>query len=140
MNAEEKKYVDLLSLFHYIVGGLVALFSCMFLGHFFIGLAVVTGRFTVEDSGTTPPGFFGWMFLIIGAICVLGGWAIASCMIIAGTKLKKRKAWVFCLIVAGLECMFMPFGTVLGVFTLILLNKDSIKRDFISAPPAVDGV
>ena len=28
------------------------------------------------------------------------------------------------------ECMFIPFGTVLGVFTLIALNKDSIKEIF----------
>lgn len=35
--------------------------------------------------------------------------------------------------IAGLECIFMPFGTVLGVFTLIALNKDSIKEMF--SPP-----
>jgi hypothetical protein len=133
MNAEENKYVDLLSVFHYVGGGLVALFSCFFLIHFFIGLAMVTGAFPSEHGEAMPPQLFGWIFVIVGLVCVLGGWTIAAGMIIAGTKLKKRSAWLFCLIVAGIECMFMPVGTVLGVFTLILLNKESVKKAFITA-------
>jgi len=32
--------------------------------------------------------------------------------------------------VAAVECIFMPFGTVLGVFTIIVLNRPSIKALF----------
>jgi len=31
---------------------------------------------------------------------------------------------------AGVECMFMPFGTVLGVFTIIVLMRPSVKEIF----------
>ena len=31
---------------------------------------------------------------------------------------------------AGLECIFMPFGTVLGVFTIIVLMRDTVKELF----------
>ena len=34
------------------------------------------------------------------------------------------------LIVAGLECMMMPFGTVLGVFTIIVLLRPSVRQLF----------
>ena len=50
---KEDHYLDLLSLFHTIFGGLTAFGSCLFLIHIFIGLAVVTGHFT-EDSTPTP--------------------------------------------------------------------------------------
>jgi hypothetical protein len=31
---------------------------------------------------------------------------------------------------AGIECIFMPVGTVLGVFTIIVLMRDSVKELF----------
>ena len=31
---------------------------------------------------------------------------------------------------AGVECLFMPVGTVLGVFTIIVLVRDSVKAIF----------
>jgi hypothetical protein len=31
---------------------------------------------------------------------------------------------------AGIACVFMPFGTVLGVFTIIVLMRDSVRRLF----------
>lgn len=134
MNSEENKQLDLLSMFHYIVGGVVALFSCIPFLHVFIGLAIVSGKMFKNTSGTEqPPDMFGWMFVIMGSACIVLGWMTAICILIAGRKLKMRKARMFCMVVAGIECMFMPFGTVLGVFTLIVLNKESFKQAFIPA-------
>ncbi len=98
--------------------------------HVFIGLAIISGKMFAGSSASSPPDAFGWIFVIMGSIFILIGWAIAICMLIAGRKLKMRKSRMFCMIVAGIECMFMPFGTVLGVFTLVGLNKDSIKDMF----------
>jgi hypothetical protein len=75
--------------------------------------------------------------VIIGAVFIVLGLSIAVCMIVAGGKLKKRKNRVFCMVVAGIECIFMPLGTVLGVFTLIVLNKESIQEIF--AQPGTEG-
>ena len=91
--------------------------------HVFIGLAMVSGRMFRTGSGSGPPLFMGWMFVIMGTVFILVGWSMAVCIIIAGRKLKRRKNRIFCMVVAGIECMFMPFGTVLGVFTLIALNS-----------------
>jgi hypothetical protein len=41
-----------------------------------------------------------------------------------------HKNRMYCMVVAGIECIFMPFGTILGVFTLITLTKDSVKGIF----------
>ncbi len=37
---------------------------------------------------------------------------------------------------AGVACMFMPFGTVLGVFTIIVLLRDSVKELFSVTEPS----
>jgi len=131
MNNEDAKQLDLLAVFHYVVGGIMALFSCLPFMHVLMGLAVVSGKFFENAEGSTPPdAIFGWFFVVMGSVFILFGWAISICIIIAGRKLKQRRSRMFCMVVAGIECMFMPFGTVLGVFTLIALNKDSIKQTY----------
>ena len=140
MNNEDIKNLDLLSMFHYIVGGITALFACMPFIHVFMGLAMISGKFFEDSNGSAPPPFMGWMFVIMGTVFILLGWSLAVCIIVAGRKLKRRKNRVFCMVVAGLECMFMPFGTVLGVFTLIALSKDSIKEIFTQASTEGEGL
>ncbi len=134
MNAEENKQLDLLSLFHYVVGGLVALFSCIPFIHVFMGLAIVSGKLFDPAAGATPPPpALGWIFVMTGSVFILLGWVTAIGILLVGKKLKMRKNRLFCMVVAGVECMFTPFGTVLGVLTLILLNKDSVRQAFVVA-------
>jgi hypothetical protein len=37
---------------------------------------------------------------------------------------------MFCLVMAGIACIFMPFGTALGVLTIIVLMRDSVRELF----------
>lgn len=137
MNNEDAKQLDILAIFHYVVGGITAIFSCFPFIHVFMGLAIALGALgdTTEASSQPADAVFGWIFVIMGSIFILFGWAISICIIVAGRRLKQRKSRMFCMVVAGIECMFMPFGTVLGVFTLITLNKDSVKE--IYAQPEI---
>lgn len=143
MSNDDIKQLDLLSIFHYVLGGITALFSCMFIAHIFMGLAMVSGKFFPQVNGTTPPSpppFFGWIFVIMGSVAVVLGWIMAICMLISGNRLRRRKNRMFCMVIAGIECIQMPLGTVLGVFTLIALNKDSVKAVFEQEPPPLPPV
>ncbi|ABA89528.1 hypothetical protein Pcar_2289 [Syntrophotalea carbinolica DSM 2380] len=126
MNQDEQ-HLDLLSVFHYVVGGLTALFSCVFLMHVAMGVAMLCGAFDGDDA---PPRFMAWMFILLPSIVVLAGWTLAGFIVATGRKLKKRTSYTFCLVVAGIECIVMPFGTVLGVFTLVVLSRESVKALF----------
>lgn len=121
--------LNLLAIFHYILGGLTALFSFFPVIHLVIGILMVSGAF--EGSDTDPAAaIFGWAFVIIPSILILAGLCLAVCIIIAGRKLKQCKSRTFCIVIAAIECAFVPFGTVLGVFTIVSLSKDSIKKKF----------
>ena len=122
--AQDEQHLNLLSIFHYVVGGLTALFSCIFLVHVGMGIAMLAGAFDGKDG---PPKFFAWFFILFPAVLMLCGWALATLMIVAGRKLKRRASHTFCLVVAGLECLLMPLGTVLGTFTILVLMRDSVK-------------
>lgn len=123
-----------LSIFHYVVAGLVALFSCIPIVHLIIGISFLTGSFPEPQNQPNQPDFpvklFGLMFTIIPLIFIVGGWILAVCTFIAGRKLAKHQSYTFCIVIAGILCMFMPFGTVLGVFTIIVLMRDSVKELF----------
>ncbi len=83
------------------------------------------------DRHQHPPAFFGWIFIrIAGGSMVTLGWTLAALVLAAGRMLARRRRYLFCLVVAGIECVFMPLGTVLGVFTIIVLVRPSVKAAF----------
>ena len=65
-----------------------------------------------------------------GGFIVLG-LSVATCVAFAGRFLARRKHYLFCLVVAGVTAvMCIPFGTILGVFTIIVLMRPSVKEAF----------
>ena len=121
---EDEQYLKLLSVFHYVVGGLAACFACIPLIHLSIGIAMLVGA--IDDA----PEFVGAFMVLIAIFAILAGWTLAVCIIIAGRCLAKRRRYMFCLVMAAISCVFMPFGTVLGVFTIIVLMRPSVKELF----------
>jgi hypothetical protein len=127
---QDADHLRLLSIFHYVVGGLTALFACLPLFHLAIGIAIVTGAFPKQPGQQVPDMLFGWIFIIMATVMILLGWSLAIAIIIAGRYLTQRTHYTFCLVVAAVECIMMPFGTVLGIFSLIVLNRSSVKPLF----------
>ena len=98
--------------------------------HLAMGIALLTGAFDDFENGDPPPEIFGWMFVIFPAIFIICGLVMSICVAFAGRALGRRTSYMYCLVIAGIECTFMPFGTVLGVFTIIILMKPSVKEVF----------
>jgi hypothetical protein len=72
---------------------------------------------------------------VLGALFFLAGVTMAICILIAGRCLSRRKAYSFALVVACIECLFIPFGTILGVFTIVALSRESVRTLFLMAQP-----
>ena len=64
----------------------------------------------------------------------------AVLVLIAGRFLGRRTHHLYCLVMAGIECCFMPFGTILGVFTIVVLLRPSVKTLFEQGVPSGDFV
>ena len=127
---EDTYYLRLLSIFHYVLAGMLALLACFPILHFAIGIAILTGAFEEPGKGDAPPVWFGWMFVLLPGLMMLCGWALAVCVGMAGRQLRRHRSYTFCLVIAGIECIFMPMGTVLGVFTIIVLIRPGVKSLF----------
>ena len=127
--SRDEEHLKLLSVFHYVLGGVTALFACFPFIHLILGVVMIVAP-EVFEEGEPPPAFLGWLFAIMGATCIVFGWAFAILALYAGRCLAKRRRYIYCLIVAALSCLFMPLGTVLGVFTIIVLIRPSVKELF----------
>ena len=131
MNQDES-HLSLLSLLHYVLAALSALFSSFFLIHVAWGISIWRGvsLFPSPPHGG-PPVPFGIMMTFMGGAAVLGGWLFAACLIVAGRSLAARRRYLFCLVVAGAACVLCnPLGMGLGVFTFIVLLRPSVKERF----------
>jgi len=127
---QDEQHLNLLSIFHFVLAGLKILFSCIFLIHVAIGIAMLCGAI---DGNDAPPRFIGLFFILFGLAFILISWVLAGLMITLGIKLRQRKSPTFCLVAAAIECISMPFGTILGVFTIIVLMKEPVKELFETA-------
>ena len=122
-------HLNLLAIFHFVGAGL-ALFGILFLLlHFAIMHAVFANPKIWADQKNGPPpaeffAIFQWLYLFAGV------WLFTSLSlnVLSGLFLRARKHRTFSFAVAGLNCLHMPFGTVLGVFTIIVLNRDSVRE------------
>jgi len=126
--SQDEQYLDLLGIFHYVVAGITALFACFPIIHLVIGIAMISGTL---DGGDPPPLFIGWIMVVAASLFILIGWALAAIIAFAGRRLRQRRSYNFCFVVACIECVVVPFGTVLGVFTIIVLYRDSVRQLFV---------
>jgi hypothetical protein len=127
---QDQEHLELLSIFHYIVGGIAALFSFFPIVYLILGTLFIVAPGRIQGSGSPPPAFLGWIFIILGGSIMLVGLAFAVCVILTGRYITKRRHYIFCLVIASLNCLFMPFGTILGVFTIVILMRPSVKELF----------
>ncbi len=132
---QDKEHLRLLAIFHYVVAGLAALFSFFPLLYTTVGaMFIFAARHGTPKPGEDlPPEFLGWIFAVLGSLLFLMGIAMVICILIAGRSLALRKRYSFALVMACIECLFVPFGTILGVFTIVVLSRESVRGLFSTA-------
>ena len=124
-------HLSLLSIFHFVGAGLALLAMLFLLGHYAMFHTIFDNPKMWENQKNGPPPrelfeVFRWFYLIFGA------WLVASGVlnVMSGLFIRRKKRRMFSMIVAGLNCVHMPLGTVLGVFTLIVLMRDSVRESY----------
>jgi hypothetical protein len=129
---DDEQHLKLLAIFHYVLAGVTALFGSFPIVHVAMGIAIVNGNFfpTGPGPGNGPPfdhRWVGWMFIGMGGAFIVLAWTLAVLTLLSGLRIKNRRGRTFSMVVAGVMCAFFPLGTTLGVFTLIVLMRDSVK-------------
>ena len=128
----DNQHLKLLSVFHFVGAGLAFLGLGFVLLHYAMMSSLMNNPTLWQGhpgAAPPPPGFFDgfkWFYL------AFGGWMGSSLVLnlLAGIYLRAKKHRIFCIVVAAVNCMHTPFGTVLGIFTIIVLVRDSVRSMF----------
>ena len=128
--------LQVLAIFHFVVAGFATLVSLFPTVHLLVGIGLLSGFFT-DPKDPFPFALVGWIFVIGASFWIVLGLTFASLMVGAGRCLKARRRYQFCLVMAGVACIFMPFGTILGVLTILMLTKETVRAQFV--PPTAQG-
>ena len=129
MSTQEKDTLHLLAIFHYVIAGLIAMIACIPLIHLTIGLFITAGGIASEEPVL---GMAGIVFTLVASLIILIGWGLAVFVFLSGKNLDRQVKYQFCMIGAAVLCIFMPLGTILGVFTLVTLQDEAVKALFRS--------
>lgn len=127
---EDDVHMKLLSIFHFVVAGLALLGICFLFVHFLIMSSVFSSPTLWKSSkNMTPPpkeffAIFIWFYFFVGAFLV----SASVLNLLSGLFLRQRRHRVFSLVVAGLNCLHIPFGTILGIFTIMVLSRNSVRE------------
>lgn len=132
--SQDDEHLHLLSIFHFVLAALCALFALFPLLYVVFGLAMMGGGLSASKPGELPAAFAGCFVAGLGGVflLLLTGYAVA--LYLAGRFLRERRRHTFCVVVAAISCAFQPIGTVLGVFTLVVLFRPAVKAMF-GLPP-----
>jgi hypothetical protein len=126
----DEDHLRILSILHYVLGGLSMLGGLFPLLYVIIGVVMLSGAMDGPNPNSSPPPFLGWAFIIGGGGISFLILAIGVCLLYAGYCLYTHKHYMFCFVVACLICLSVPLGTALGVFTIIVLVRPSVKELF----------
>src|SRR5678816_590645 len=117
------EHLRLLRIFHFIYAGVTALFACIPIFHLVLGFVMLLAPHTFGSGRNQPPAFLGLFFVIIGSIIILLGWSFAALVAWSGVNLGRRQRYTLCFVTACICCLSVPFGTILGVFTIVVLDR-----------------
>lgn len=124
---EQKNNMELLSTLHYVWGGLTLLAAL------FVFIYVIAGAgllFSGIYSGELSTQMTGGIFMFFGFFGFLLVVTIGILSILCGKYLKERRNRIFCLVMSGLACTNAPLGLLLGIFTIMEMEKPEIKKEF----------
>jgi hypothetical protein len=134
------EHVKILSIAYLVSTGLSVCVSMLGLLYAFMGVffAHALTQVPAASGQVPPPEAFGWIFTVFGAGIFVAMNTFALLKYMTYRRLKQHRSRVFCMVVAGLSCLFIPYGTLLGIFTFIVLTRPSVVHMFSVQPPPIE--
>lgn len=111
---KDKDQLRLLSILNYVWAGVIFLIGLVVA----FGLSFLTAIPDTNKVALLLPALL--TFLLIGTIAFL--------YFLSGRFLARQKNYWYSFVIACIECLSFPIGTALGVFTIIVLLRPSVKE------------
>ncbi len=133
----DDEHLKLLGIFHYVMAAL-NLMGCA-VGAMYAGMAVfVPVAMSNAPAGDVPdglPAMIGGVFGVLGVGLMLLSITAAALTAYAGWSLHRRRNRILILVIAALHLLNVPFGTLLGVLTIIVMSRPEVTAEFEAGRP-----
>jgi hypothetical protein len=130
LSPQDRSHLTTLAVCHYVLGGLQAFVGLFFAIYIVLGIAFLSGGFGTPPGNPREIHLIGTIFIVMGCVGLLLGVGVGVLTILAGRCLQTQRKRTFCMVMAGINCMFVPLGTVLGVFTFVVLGRPAVQQAF----------
>lgn len=129
--SQDEEQLRLLQIFHKVLAGIYGVFGLCGFPHFIIGLMLIINPKAMSSSGGgAGDAFTGGIFAFAGLVFILFAWTLGVLSWMAAGRIAQRRGLKFLYVASGLNCLWMPFGTALGVFTLVVLTRPTVRVQF----------
>jgi hypothetical protein len=130
----DEQQLKLLSTLHYVWAAFQAFTGLI--GVLFIAAgAFISFMPQLAETKNPPPAWFGAIFTGLGIVVLVLIETSAVLMFLVGRYLSRRTHHTYCMVMSGINCLSIPFGTALGIFTILTLQKPSVRATFDGPPP-----
>lgn len=119
----------IVSVFHFAVGGFQILLSSIGVIYMSFGYLIATGAIDSAKS-QPPPEAIGWIFSGVGFVFTVILLTLGVLVIRTGMNMLKKRSRTFCMVIDAMLCLMIPFGTIVGIFGLVLLMKPETEELF----------
>lgn len=135
-SAQDLAHLDTIGILYYVLAGITAVFSLLPVIHLIVGIGMLALPAQPGAPGQTghEAALVGWLFIAVAVSLIGFGMTLAVLFLMVARRLRQRRGYMFCVVASAVSCLSMPFGTALGVFSLIVLTKAPVKALFDSAP------
>jgi hypothetical protein len=124
----DAEHLRLLAIFHFVSAAL-SFVGVVFSSLYFLLFQVVfsNAEITQSQQGPPPEEFITIFRWFTGLFIV---WFLVSCIgnLLSAMFLRARRHRTFSMVIAAINCLHIPLGTILGVFTLVVLGRESVRK------------
>lgn len=127
-SAEDESHLKLLSVFYYVLSALGALAVLMA-----VGISVLVFGYLHPGSAPGPMAPGGGDLAVFAVVMGLSATlAVAGSVLqfLTAQRLRQRRSRGLCQFTAAITCLSFPLGTLLGVFTFIVLARPQVRAAF----------
>ena len=130
----DEEHLKLLSLFHYIKGALTVGFSLLGILYFLFmtSLFKMIGRVEGQShhyAQDFPHEIFSYLMFLMW-ILILLFLTFGVLQIFSGDYIRNKRHRIFSFVVGIVQLIEIPYGTILGIMTILVLSRSSVKGKY----------
>ncbi len=126
--AKDESDLNTLSILHYIWTGLLGCSAFGIVGYFIAIAAFVANA--PSHSHAADNEMAAGVMVIMGVVMGVLMIPLFILHLLAAAGLKKRTRYTLALVMSGFACLSVPFGTGLGIWTIMVLQRPTVKSLF----------